>query len=295
MLVTRFAPSPSGYLHLGHAYSAIFAYKIAKENDGKFILRMEDIDKTRCKTKFEQAIFEDLEWLGLKWDNPVRRQSEHFAYYQEALQKLKHRALIYPCFCTRSDILTEIMSANAAPHKGTSLIYPGTCRHLPVNVRKTKILNNENYSLRLDSERALNLSNSLYWQEHSLGKIKVKAKYFNDIIIARKDVPTSYHLAVTLDDHIQGITLVTRGEDLFESTHIQRVIQSLLGLRVPIYRHHQLLKNSKGKRFAKRNYSVTLRHLRESGYSGDSLWKAMANENEVSKFIHSVEQKLGLI
>ena len=245
MLVTRFAPSPSGYLHLGHAYSAIFAYKMAKENNGKFILRIEDIDKTRCNTKFEEAIFEDLGWLGLKWDNPVRRQSEHFTYYQEALKKLKCRKLIYPCFCTRKDILNEIISANEAPHSGMSLIYPGTCRHLPFNVQKTKMRNSENHALRLNIQRAMDMSRPLFWQECSLGQIKVKPEYFGDIIIARKDVPTSYHLAVTLDDHIQGITLVTRGEDLFESTHIQRMIQSLLGLRVPNYKHHSLLKRKR--------------------------------------------------
>jgi len=295
MLVTRFAPSPSGYLHLGHAYSAIFAYKIAKENNGKFILRMEDIDTTRCKRKYEEAILEDLEWLGLKWSNPVRRQSEHLAYYQEALQKLKCMGLLYPCFCTRSDILTEIMSATDAPHNRTSFIYPGTCRHLPFNIQKTKLCNNKNHSFRLDIQKAIKSSKPLYWEEFSKKKIRVKADYFGDIVIARKDIPTSYHLAVTLDDHIQDISLVTRGADLFESTHIQRMIQSLLGLQVPIYRHHQLLKTSKGKRFAKRNRSLTLRNLRKSGYAPDSIWKAMLNENYVSQFIYSVEQEFGLI
>jgi glutamyl-Q tRNA(Asp) synthetase len=295
MLITRFAPSPSGYLHLGHAYSAMLAYRIAKENRGKFILRMEDIDKTRCKKIFEEAIFEDLAWLGLKWDNPVRRQSEHLSYYRAALQKLKHKKLVYPCFCTRSDIRTEIMSANEAPHESARFVYPGTCRLLPLNVQKTKMLNNENHAFRLDSQQATNFSKSLYWQEYSQGKIMVQPQYFGDIIIARKDVPTSYHLAVTLDDHIQGITLVTRGKDLFESTHIQRMIQSLLGLRVPTYRHHQLLRSSNGRRFAKRNHSITLRHLRKSGYSAASIWNAMVNENDILKFINSVEEKFGLV
>lgn len=295
MLVTRFAPSPSGYLHLGHAYSAILAYEIAKKNNGKFVLRMEDIDTSRCKRKFEEAILEDLEWLGLAWSNPVRRQSEHLTYYQEALHKLQNMGLIYPCFCTRKDILAEITLATEAPHNRASFIYPGTCRHLSNNIRKTRIVNNVSHSFRLDIQKALELSKPIYWEEFPQERIRVQANYFGDIIIARKDIPTSYHLAVTLDDHVEGVTLVTRGEDLFESTHIQRLIQFLLGLRVPTYRHHRLLKTSKGERFAKRDRSLTLRNLRESGCSPDSIWKAMLNENGISQFIYSIEQQFRLI
>ena len=247
-IVTRFAPSPTGLLHLGHAFSAWFAWHAAQKAGGRFLLRLEDIDRNRCRPEFEAAILEDLAWLGLAWETPVRRQSDHFPDYRRALGQLDARGLIYPCFCTRADIATEINNADAAPHGPDGPVYPGTCRHLS-------------------------------WEEaeerKDKGEQRVQAAAFGDVVLARKDTPTSYHLAVTVDDAIQGVTLVTRGEDLFAATHIHRLLQALLDLPVPQYRHHGLLTDADGRRFAKRDKALTLRALREAGTSPPEVW-AMA-------------------
>jgi glutamyl-Q tRNA(Asp) synthetase len=265
MIVTRFAPSPTGYLHLGHAYSALDAWRTAREASGKFLLRIEDIDRTRCKPEFTDAILEDLAWLGLDWDGEVRKQSEHFTDYEAALDTLDVAGLIYPCFCTRAAIAAEIARAGGAPQGEEGPIYPGTCRDLTTEERLRRIASGEGFALRLDVARALARTGPLEWEEEGEGIIRADPELLGDVVLARKDTPTSYHLAVTLDDALQGVTLVTRGADLFTATHIHRLLQALLDWTTPRYRHHRLLTDASGKRFAKRDKALTLRALRESG------------------------------
>lgn len=273
--MTRFAPSPTGLLHLGHAYAALFAERAVREAGGRFLLRIEDIDQGRARAEFEAAIEEDLAWLGLEWETPVRRQSEHFDDYRKALDQLADTGVLYPCFCTRADIRAEIARAGVAPHtaaKGPDgPLYPGTCRNLAVAERRDRIEAGEPHALRLDSGRAARIVGALAWRDLRKGQVVVRSELFGDVVLARKDVPTSYHLAVTLDDHIQGVTLVTRGDDLFESSHVHRLLQALLGLDAPDYYHHQLIRDAAGQRFAKRDQSVTLRALRQSGQSPDDV------------------------
>lgn len=275
-IVTRFAPSPTGYLHIGHAHSALDAWHRAKEAGGRFILRIEDIDVGRCKPDFEDAIYEDLRWLGLDWETPVRRQSEHMNDYARALEKLHTAGMTYPCFCTRADIKAEIERMGGAPHaEAGGPVYPGTCRLLTDDQRKERISAGAEHAIRIDMERATNRVGALSWRDTALGDIPVDALSHGDIVLARKDTPTSYHLAVTVDDAKQGVTLVTRGQDLVDYTSIHRVLQALLGLDTPIYRHHRLLTDKNGKRFAKRDRSLTIRALRIAGAMPDEV-RAMA-------------------
>ncbi len=279
MIVTRFAPSPTGYLHLGHAYSALDAWRAAREAGGKFLLRIEDIDTTRCKPEFTEAILEDLAWLGLDWDGEVRKQSEHFADYEAALGKLDVAGLIYPCFCTRADIAAEIARAGGAPQDEEGPLYPGTCRNLTTEERRRRIAAGANFALRLDVAKATAIAGPLEWKEDGRGTITARPELLGDVVLARKDVPTSYHLAVTHDDALQGVTLVTRGADLFTATHIHRLLQALLDLPTPRYRHHRLLTDASGKRFAKRDKALTLRALRTAGRSPDEV-RAMAETGD---------------
>jgi glutamyl-Q tRNA(Asp) synthetase len=265
--VTRFAPSPTGLLHLGHARSALVGWQAAQESGGRFLLRIEDIDVGRCREEFVSAIFEDLTWLGLTWKQPVRRQSQHFADYRAALDMLQQRGLIYPCFCTRADIA----AASSAPHGPEGVIYPGTCRHLREDERQRRIEAGEAYALRLDAGKALALTGPLTWRDDQAGKVPADPLSLGDVVLARKDTPTSYHLSVTVDDHLQGITLVTRGVDLFHATHIHRLLQALLGYETPRYRHHALIVDSQGRRLAKRDRAMTLQALREQGFSPDEI------------------------
>lgn len=274
-IVTRFAPSPTGLLHLGHAYSAWFAWHAAQKAGGRFLLRLEDIDRSRCRPEFEAAIVEDLAWLGLAWETPVRRQSGHFPDYRRALGQLDARGLIYPCFCTRADIAAEINNADAAPHGPDGPVYPGTCRHLPWEEAEERKAAGIPFALRLKVDDALAATGPLTWTDLDKGEQRVQAAVFGDVVLARKDTPTSYHLAVTVDDALQGVTLVTRGVDLFAATHIHRLLQALLDLPVPAYRHHGLLTDADGRRFAKRDKALTLRALREAGTSPPEVW-AMA-------------------
>ena len=266
-VTTRFAPSPTGRLHLGHAYAALFAACAAREAGGRFLLRIEDIDATRCRPEFEQAIHEDLAWLGLEWPMPVRRQSEHMAEYAAALDRLKTRGLIYPCFCTRAEIRAEIARAGAAPHGSEGPLYPGTCRQLDPDTRARRIAQGAPYALRIDVAKALEQTGPLSWHDRERGMIAADPPLHGDVVLARKETPTSYHLSVTLDDHIQGVTLVTRGTDLFEATHIHRLLQALLGLATPDYHHHRLVAGPGGERLAKRAGAPTLASLRDSGRS----------------------------
>jgi glutamyl-Q tRNA(Asp) synthetase len=266
--VTRFAPSPTGLLHLGHVYSALFATEQAKKTGGRFLLRIEDIDPERCRIEFEDAIYEDLSWLGLTWEMPVRRQSEHLGEYAKAISTLQEIEVLYPCFCTRKDIKSTTHT-NLGPD---GPLYPGTCRGLSHEERKTRENNGESFALRLNMSKALKgLSSSIQWYDLAHGKKNATPEIFGDIVLARKNTPTSYHLAATLDDHIQGITLVTRGEDLLLSTHVHRLLQELLGLRTPDYHHHPLLTDNEGRRYAKRDKSLSLRTLRAEGNSPDQI------------------------
>jgi glutamyl-Q tRNA(Asp) synthetase len=279
MTVTRFAPSPTGYLHLGHAYSALDAWRAAREAGGKFLLRIEDIDRTRCRPEFTDAIIEDIAWLGLDWDGEVRRQSEHFADYEAALDKLDVAGLIYPCFCTRAEIAAEIARAGGAPQGDEGPLYPGTCRGLMTEERLRRIAAGENFALRLDVAKAIAVAGPLEWEEDEHGIIMAEPELLGDVVLARKDVPASYHLAVTHDDALQGVTLVTRGADLFMATHIHRLLQALLDLPTPQYRHHKLLTDASGKRFAKRDKALTLRALREAGRTPGEV-RAMAETGD---------------
>jgi len=267
-VVTRFAPSPTGYLHLGHVRSALEGWRTARAAGGRFLLRLEDIDRRRCRDGYAAAIIEDLAWLGLDWDGPVRRQSEHFDDYRAALDRLDALGVLYPCFCTRRDIRAEIASAGGAPQGEIGAIYPGTCRRLGPEERARRREAGLDYAVRLDLARALALSGPLDWVEEGNGtprRIAADPVLLGDIVLARKDVPASYHLAVTVDDAIQGVTLVTRGEDLAPSTHIHRVLQALLGLATPRYRHHPLVTDAAGRRLAKRDHAPTIRVMRTAG------------------------------
>jgi glutamyl-Q tRNA(Asp) synthetase len=270
-VVTRFAPSPTGGLHLGHAYSALDAFDAARTAGGRFLLRIEDIDQGRCRPEFEQGIYDDLMWLGLSWETPVRRQSDHFDDYKGALDRLSEMHLIYPCFCTRKDIAAEIEAAGGAPQGPDGPVYPGTCRHLSETERYERIDAGESYALRLNMTEAAAHTGQLTWRDLNEGEITARPERFGDVVLARKDTPTSYHLAVTFDDDLQGVTLVTRGVDLFDATDVHRLLQALLGLDSPDYRHHKLLTGTDGKRLAKRDKAATLADLRASGKTPDDV------------------------
>lgn len=273
--ITRFAPSPTGFLHLGHVYSASLAWKAARESGGRFLLRMEDIDQNRSRPEFEDAIYEDLSWLGLDWDPPVRRQSEHFEDYAVLLEKLSDRGLIYPCFCTRKEIAAEINRSNSAPHGPEGPQYPGTCRVLAEDERQARFARGDAYALRLNMVNAIaevGLS-TLRFQEMGKGFIQCDPVPFGDVVLARKDTPTSYHLAVTFDDAIQDVNHIIRGQDLFPSTHIHRLLQALLDLPTPTYFHHGLISDTKGRRLSKRDKDATIKSLREYGYQPEEVRK----------------------
>jgi glutamyl-Q tRNA(Asp) synthetase len=276
-IVTRFAPSPTGFLHLGHAHAALAAHRHAREAGGRFLLRLEDIDPTRCRPAYAAAIEEDLRWLGLHWDGAVRVQSKHLVEYRAALDTLAARGLVYPCFCTRADIAREIGQSAAAPHAPDgSAVYPGICRALPEALRAARIAAGEPHALRLDMARALRaVPDTLTFDELMEGKIVCDSAPFGDVVLARKDAPASYHLCVTHDDAVQGVTLVTRGVDLKPATHLHRLLQALMDWPVPCYAHHVLLTDAEGKRLAKRDAAATVRSLREAGASPEAV-RAMA-------------------
>jgi glutamyl-Q tRNA(Asp) synthetase len=283
LTVTRFAPSPTGYLHLGHVRSAIEGWRAARDSGGRFLLRLEDIDQTRCRDEYSEAILEDLSWLGLTWDGPVRKQSEHFDDYRDALDRLEAMGVLYPCFCTRKEIQEEIARAGGAPHALSGPPYPGTCRGLDRRLREEKQLSGIDYALRLDLARALALTGLLDWVEEEEGgphRKPADPAPLGDVVLARKDVPTSYHLAVTVDDASQGVTLVTRGEDLAAATHVHRVLQALLDLPTPRYHHHELLTDPSGRRLSKRDHALTIRSMRECGIGPtEIIARAVSREN----------------
>ena len=274
MIVTRFAPSPTGLMHLGHAFAAI----TASQAGTRFLLRIEDIDTTRCREEFVAAVYEDLRWLGLTWEEPALRQSQRGDAYRAALERLD--GLTYPCFCTRKEIADEIARAAEAPHffdlaalqpGPDGPIYPGTCRSLSPDERAAKIAAGTPHALRLDTAKAAARTGPLGFEETGAGPggehghIVADPLAFGDIVLARKDMPAAYHLAVVVDDAHQGVSLVTRGNDLFAAAHVQRLLQALLDLPQPRYAHHHLVLDETGKKFSKRDRAVTLQSLRESG------------------------------
>ena len=268
--VTRFAPSPTGLLHLGHAYSALDAARAAGPR-GRFLLRIEDIDTARCKPEFEQAIFDDLAWLGLNWATPVLRQRDRMDAYARTLQRLDDLGVVYPCFCSRKDIRAEAARIGAAPHGPLGTPYPGTCRALSPAERRAKIDAGAPYSLRLDHLRAHERVGRPDWTDRRHGTFRADLGEIGDVMLARKEIATSYHLAVVVDDAAQGVTLVTRGEDLLPATPVHRVLQALLDLPVPDWAHHRLLDDDEGKRLAKRDDAVAIRAYREAGYTPEQV------------------------
>ncbi len=260
---TRFAPSPTGRLHLGHAYAARAAWTRARESGGRFWLRIEDIDPARCRPEYTAAVVEDLGWLGLDWDG-VRIQSGHAPAYHAALRTLHEAGLLYPCFCTRAEI------ALAAPH-GPTPAYPGTCRHRPAADRAERIAAGHPHAWRLDMAEAVRRTGTLSFTDETQGAITANPTAFGDITLARKDAPFSYHLCATHDDALQGITLVTRGVDLLPSTHIHRLLQALMHWPTPNYAHHELICDAAGRRLSKRDGALTLQALRKTGMKQKDL------------------------
>jgi len=259
-MLTRFAPSPTGLLHLGHAYAAWRAWEEAQAGGGRMLLRLEDIDGTRCRAHWEAGIFEDLRWLGLSWPEPVWRQSERMPFYKEALERLERLGVVYACFCTRREL-----SGIEAPQGPDGPLYPGTCRGLSAQEQADRMGAGDPYSLRLNAAKAARLTGPLRWTDLDRGVQGCEAAALGDVVLARKDIATSYHLAVTVDDAAQQITVVTRGEDLFASTHVHRLLQALLDLPVPVWRHHRLVCDEQGKRLAKRDDARSLQSYREAG------------------------------
>jgi glutamyl-Q tRNA(Asp) synthetase len=273
--VFRFAPSPNGYLHLGHAYSVLLNFDLARRAGGKFLLRIEDIDATRCRPEFEAAIYEDLAWLGISWETPVRRQSEHFALYREAVQGLAGLGLIYPSFESRAEIARLVAHREAdAPwprDPDGAPLYPGAAKSLSPDKRERLIARGEPYALRLDMAAARARAGKLSWKEcgegpgGESGVVTAQPEAWGDVILARKETPTSYHLSVVIDDALQGVTDVVRGRDLFWSTSVHRLLQQLLGIPQPAYRHHRLIEDSSGHKLSKSTQATALRELRRQG------------------------------
>jgi glutamyl-Q tRNA(Asp) synthetase len=275
--VFRFAPSPNGYLHLGHAYSALLNFDLAQQSGGRFLLRIEDIDPTRCKPEFETAIYQDLDWLGIAWEQPVRRQSRHLADYRDTIEKLSARGLLYPSFESRAEIakLVEQREANGQwPRDPDGVpLYPGTAKLLSADQRGRLLQSGAPFALRLDMAAARATAGDLTWIERGegpageTGAVVARPEAWGDVILARRETPTSYHLAVAIDDALQGVTEVVRGSDLFWSTSVHRLLQALLGLPPPAYRHHRLILDDACQKLSKSTGATGLRELRAGGAS----------------------------
>jgi len=281
--VFRFAPSPNGELHLGHARSALLNQRLAKETGGRFLLRIEDIDLARCTPAFEAGIYRDLEWLGIEWEQPVRRQSEHFADYAEALEKLKRMGVVYPAFMSRGQIRDYIAESETPARRWPrdpdgAPLYPDVDRYLSRRERQRRIRAGEPHAWRLDVAAATaRVGRPLSWTElgagplGQTGEIEARPRIWGDVILSRSDAPASYHLSVTVDDAIQGVSEVVRGQDLFHATAIHRLLQALLSLPAPLYRHHSLIVGDDGRKLSKSRKDTGLRELRESGVSADEV------------------------
>jgi glutamyl-Q tRNA(Asp) synthetase len=264
--VTRFAPSPTGRLHLGHAYSAMLSHDLARSKSGQFLLRIEDIDQGRCRAEFVDGIMEDLGWLGLNWDAAVIYQSDRSTAYGDALLRLIDLGLVFKCWCTRAEIAAQAASAP----QGAQRLYPGTCRH-----RSDGSPDPLPFSWRLDVQAALDLAGPLFWQDQQAGHVLAQPQLLGDVIVARKDAGTSYHIAVVVDDAWQGVTEIVRGSDLFEATHIHRLLQAVLDLPTPLYHHHPLVLDAEGDRLAKRRGSIAIADLRTEGVNPGDLMAAL--------------------
>jgi glutamyl-Q tRNA(Asp) synthetase len=283
--VFRFAPSPNGYLHLGHAFSALLNFDLARRSGGRFLLRIEDIDATRCRPEFEAAIYDDLAWLGISWETPVRRQSEHLADYRAALDRLAGLGLVYPSFESRAAIgrlVAEREAKGPWPRDPDGApLYPGTARSLPSDVRDRLLRSGAPYALRLDMEAACARADDLAWIEGGegpageCGRVAAQPQAWGDVILARKETPTSYHLSVVVDDALQNVTEVVRGQDLFHATSVHRLLQYLLGLREPAYRHHRLIRDTAGRKLAKSTQATALRELRAGGATPADIRRAV--------------------
>jgi glutamyl-Q tRNA(Asp) synthetase len=277
----RFAPSPNGYLHLGHAYSALLNDDMARARGGRFLLRIEDIDATRCRPGYETAIYQDLAWLGLAWEAPVRRQSEHFADYRAAIDRLAAQGLVYASFESRAEIARLVAAREALgawPHDPDGApLYPGDARSMSADEREARIRSGAPYALRLDMAAAMSRVGPLTWREQAAdGRIEIIAAdpaAWGDVVLARKEAPTSYHISVVVDDAAQGITEVVRGSDLSAATSIHRLLQTLLGLPVPVYWHHRLILDADGRKLSKSTQATGLRELRAAGVSAADIRK----------------------
>jgi glutamyl-Q tRNA(Asp) synthetase len=275
--VFRFAPSPNGYLHLGHGFSALLNHEMAVASGGKLLLRIEDIDLERCRPEFERAIYEDLEWLGLRWGMPVRRQSDHFDAYRDALETLKKHGFVYPCFCSRADVAAATSERPGWPRDpDDSPLYPGTCKHLSAAERQRKLKAGQPAAWRLDMQAALKaIGHPIDWREYgddgALRLVGADPALWGDVVLGRKDVPASYHIAVVVDDALQGVTNVVRGEDLFMATGLHRLLQILLDLPAPDYHHHALLRDAAGRKLSKSLRAKSLRALRQEGLTPAKL------------------------
>ncbi len=267
-VITRFAPTPSGPLHVGHLLAAMQARRLADAHAGHSLLRIEDIDVTRARSKeWVDLMYEDLAWLGIRFDGEVMVQSSRFGAYEQVLAQLRAMGLLYPCFCTRTEIKAQIAEMGRAPHATLGYQYPGTCKHLSADEVQMRIARGDAHAWRLDMQRVQDLVGCPLWADLRRGVQRCVPSDFGDVVLARKEMPASYHLAVVIDDAEQGVTHVTRGEDLFDATHIHRALQAVLGLPVPQYLHHGLLRDNTGKRLAKRDGARSIASLRAAGFS----------------------------
>lgn len=278
--VFRFAPSPNGLLHLGHAYSALLNDDLARQSGGRLLLRIEDIDTVRCRPDYEAAIYEDLAWLGILWETPVRRQSEHLEMYRRAVELLGDQGLVYPAFESRAEIVRMIGQSSRKPwprDPDGSPLYPGSVMTLPPQEREMRMQAGEPFVLRLDSVTACRRAGALMWEEEGsgpgdeTGRVKAHPEAWGDVVLARKETPTSYHLSVVLDDALQGVTHVVRGQDLFWATSVHRLLQQLLDLPAPVYRHHGLLRGEDGRKLSKSAQAASLQSLRAQGISPQKI------------------------
>lgn len=279
--VFRFAPSPNGYLHLGHAFSALLNFDLARESGGRLLLRIEDIDAVRCRPQFTDAILEDLAWLGIEWEQPVRRQSDHLPLYADALERLAREGLVYPSFESRAEI-ARLIEGRQEPglwpcDPDGVLLYPGTAKELSRSEREDAMHSGAHYTLRLDMAAACACAGALTWREQGSGPggergdVEAAPQAWGDVVLARKETPTSYHLSVVLDDALQGVTHVVRGQDLFWATSVHRLLQDLLDLPEPLYRHHDLVRDDAGRKLSKSSAATGLRELRASGVSAQEV------------------------
>ncbi len=274
-LVTRFAPSPSGPMHVGHLLAALRARQLADAHGGRCLLRIEDIDARCLDPKWTTLLREDLAWLGLAFDGEVMVQSRRFDVYAGVLERLRREGLLYPCFCTRTEIRAQVAEMGRAPHATLGYLYPGTCRSLPPDLVAERLARGDAHAWRLDMQRVQDLIGCPLWHDLHRGTQRCVPTRYGDVVLARKELPASYHLAVVVDDAAQGVTHVTRGEDLFDSTHIHRALQAVLGLPVPQYGHHGLLRDNEGKRLAKRDGARSLASLRAEGYTPARLMESL--------------------